>query len=166
MPGCITRCTEYSKDSIQYAWEDVRDHFGPRVGWSVEAGSLAQNDVEEWTAWAVSNGVDPVSDVDKFGKWLIWKCSYGTASYGNLPTSLRDHEGITCIPCPYDIVDRSDEIRTQLWTGLSSVTRADHTLNGRIHYMKVASDGKSWGFVCTYPGCPYQDTNGYPYFHA
>ena len=166
MPGCVTKCTTYSRVSIQAAWEDIRDHFGPRVDWSVISGSLAQNDVEAWTVWALDNGVDPISNVDKFGKWLIWKCSYGTTNYGNLPARIRDHEGITCIPCPYDSIERSDAARTEMWTGESTVTRANHIINNKIYYMRVASKGNSWGFECTYSGCPYQDATGYPYFHA
>jgi hypothetical protein len=166
MPGCLSRCTSYSTASIQEAWEDIRDHYGPKVGWSTVSGSLAQDDVTEWTEWAVANGVDPVSNISKFGQWLIWKCSYGTANYGNLPTRLRDHVGITCIPCPYDIEERSDSVRTELWTGSDSVDREDHTAGGKIHYMRVSLRGNKWGFECTYSGCPYQDAAGYPYFYA
>jgi hypothetical protein len=166
MPGCATKCTTYSRDSIQAAWEDIRYHFGPRIPWSTSADSLAAKDVSAWNVWATANGVDPVTDVDKFGKWLIWKCSYGTTEYGNLPTRKRNHVGISAGPCPYDILIRSSEERSLMWTGLTSLVRADHTVDGKVHYMKVTSKGNLWGFECTYSGCPYQNVTGYPYFHA
>jgi hypothetical protein len=163
MPGCATRCTTFSKNSIEDAWTDIRYHFGPRVSWSTEAGSIAVTDLEDWTDWATSNGVN-TGDVDKFGKWLIWKCSYGTNNYGNLPTRIRDHEGISCIMCPYD--SNSDPDRTRIWLGLESTDSLPTQTDHGEYYMKVSQRGSHWGFECTYSGCSYLSTTGHPYFHA
>lgn len=163
MVGCATRCTTFSKDSIESAWTDIRYHFGPRVDWSTEPGTIAYVDVATWTEWANVNGVSP-TDVTRFGKWLIWYLSYGTTEYGNLPTRKRDHEGISCIPCPYDV--QSDEHRTALWLELGEAdplpTQSDHS----DYYMRVARRGNVWGFECTDPNCPYRIDNGRAYFHA
>ena len=167
MTGCATRCTTFSRNSIESAWTDIRNHFGPIVPWSTESGSLAARDVAIWTAWATSKSIDP-NDVTRFGKWLIWLLSYGTIEYGNLPTRTRDHLGISCIPCPYDV--RSDIDRTRVWLGLSDTdpvpSQSDHTVGGVGHYMKVSIRGNIWGFECTDPNCPFLSSNGIAYFHA
>lgn len=163
MPNCATRCTTFSKESIEAAWTDIRGHFGPRVDWSTDSGSLAATDVTTWEEWATAKGIN-TEDVTKFGKWLIWYLSYGTTEYGNLPTRIQDHVGISCIPCPYST--DSTEARTIIWLGLEDTdpipTQSDHT----IYYMKVTQRGNSWGFECTDPNCPYLISNGQPYFHA
>jgi hypothetical protein len=167
MPGCATRCTTFSRTSIQAAWEDIRGHFGPRVEWSTDSGTIPATDVALWNAWATSKGI-ALGDVTRFGKWLIWYLSYGTVEYGNLPTRIRDHVGISCIPCPYDL--RSDATRTRIWLGLAETdplpTQSDHTVSGEGHYMKVSQRGNIWGFECTDPNCPYLISNGQSYFHA
>jgi hypothetical protein len=167
MPGCATKCTNFSRASIQAAWTDIRSHFGPILPWSTEVGSLAYTDVSTWNAWASSKGID-LGDVNTFGKWLIWLLSYGTVEYGNLPTRIRDHVGISCIPCPYDL--RSSAAKTRIWLGLSETdplpTQSDHTVSGEGHYMVVKNRGNVWGFECSDPNCPYLTSNGIPYFHA
>ena len=158
MPGCISRCTTYRTDNRENAWLDIRDHFGPRV----QVGSdIYVTDMNEWTLWANENGVDPVTDVIKFGKWFIWRCSIGTTDYGNLSSRSREHTGISCIPCPFSSVDY-DKDRSELWLGYTPTTLSDHG----NYYMRVAQRGSSWGFECTYSGCPYKMDNGHPYFHA
>jgi len=96
MPGCATRCTTFDQSSRDAAWKDIRYHFGPR---NVEAGSdVYNNDISEWEQWVLwvnemhGSGIDSVEDVNKFGKWLIWRLSIGTVAYGNLPTRKRGHE--------------------------------------------------------------------------
>jgi len=158
MPGCLTKCTTFRIDNRNNAWLDVRGHFGPRTQ---IGSSIHIEDMNEWTLWANDNGVDPITEVDTFGKWLIWKCSMGTTDYGNLPTRKRDHVGISCIPCPFDSSDY-DEVRSEIWLGYIPTSLEDHV----DHYLRVAQRGTSWGFECTYSGCPYQDEYGYPYFHA
>lgn len=150
------RCTTFRTDSIENAWLDIRSVFGPIV----QVGSATYNkDIDEWTSWAISNSFDPISDVSLFGKWLMWKCNFGTTNYGNLPTKKRDHEGISCIPCPYDSTSY-DPIRSALWIGNEPVTTSDH---GK-HYMRIHNRGSKWGFECTYSGCPFSIEHGYPYF--
>ena len=70
------------------------------------------------------------------------------------------------VPCPYDIIERSDALRSWVWTSVSGVTRADHESGGKVHYMRITARGNSWGFECTYSGCPFEIANGDPYFHA
>ena len=160
MPGCVKRCTDFRTDTRDNAWLDIRDHFGPRVG---IAHAVYTSDMDAWNAWAVAHSVDPMNIV-RFGKWLIWKCSFGTDNNGNLPTRLRDHTGISCILCPYD--EESDAIRTRLWLGLEDIdpipTQSDHD----TYYMRVAQRGNQWGFECTDPNCPFFLSNGTRYFHA
>lgn len=164
MPGCATRCTTYRTDNRNNAWLDIRSHFGPisQIG-----STVYTRDIDEWTSWAVANGKDPVSDVTAFGNWLIWRCGIGTVNYGNLPSRIRDHEGISCIPCPYSTAppgyDQSLwDARSEMWTGSVPASYEDHG----EYYMKVSQDGNSWGFRCTYSGCPYQDANGKPFFYV
>lgn len=161
MPGCATRCTSYRTDDRDNAWYDIRSHFGPRTS---IGSTIYMNDIGDWTLWASDNGYDPVVDVEVFGKWLIWKCSFGTTNMGNLPTRKRDHTGISCIPCPYDA--STEVARARIWLGLSDTdpfpSRTDHG----DYYMKVSQRGNSWGFECTYSGCTYLIDNGIPYFHA
>lgn len=163
MAGCVTRCTTFSRDSIQAAWTDIRGHFGPIVDWSTESGTLAATDVTTWTEWAVSNGIDP-ADVTKFGRWLIWYLSYGTVEYGNLPTRKREHEGISCLPCPYST--DATALRTRLMLGLEDTDPLPTQVDHGTYYMKVSGRGGVWGFECTSPSCPYYLDHGRPYFHV
>jgi len=164
MPGCITKCTDYRVDSIENAWLDIRGHFGPIVP---IGSTIFNNDISEWNLWAASHGKDPVTDVVIFGRWLIWKCSYGTTNYGNLPSRIRDHEGISCIPCPYDTPplgysSSAWDNRSELWLGFVPSTMVDHG----EYYMKVTGRSSLWGFQCTFNGCPHFVNTGKPYFHV
>ena len=165
MAVCSCKCPTYRRDSIQHAWEDIRACFGPGgVEWSTDPDSLSETDVATWAAWALVNGKS-INDVDFFGKWFIWKLMYGTNNYGNLPSSrIRDHEGISCVPCPYSL-DSSD-LNTRLWLGLDDVdpipTRNEHG----EYYMRVSSRGSRWGFECTYSGCVYYLNNNKIYFNS
>lgn len=160
MPGCATRCTTFRTDTRDNAWTDVRDHFGPRVAIGT---TIYTNDMNEWTIWANENGADPVTDITKFGNWLVWKCSFGTTNYGNLATRVRDHEGVSCVPCPYNsTAHAADPDRAEIWLGFTPTSLVDHGDN----YMRVAQRGSSWGWECTYSGCSYLLDNGTPYFHV
>jgi len=174
MPGCATRCTTFNQSSRDTAWVDIRHHFGPRN--VIEGSDIYNNDISEWEQWVLwvnemhGSGIDPVEDVNKFGKWLIWRLSIGTVAYGNLPTRKRDHEGISCIHCPYSTA--SNTVRSRLWLSLSGTVNPEDTewpegqsAHG-ICYMKVAQRGNQWGFECTYSGCTYLRTHGVPYFHV
>ena len=163
MPGCATKCTTYRRDTIENAWTDIRAHFGPIVAWSTEPNSLSGTDVIAWWGWATSKGID-VNDVDKFGKWLIWKCSYGTEDYGNLSTRKRGHEGISCVPCPYS--DSSDDTRTRIWLGIDEQAPIPIQSAHGEYYMKVSQRGNSWGFECTSNVCSYFLTTGQRYFRS
>lgn len=161
MPGCVTRCTNYRKDSIANAWSDIRSHFGPTTE---DVGSeLYNDDISEWNFFAGSKNLDPVTDINTFGKWLIWKCSYGTTNLGNLPTRVRDHKGISCIRCPFDLVNY-DDVRSEAWLGYTPST-SDLVDHGNF-FLVVSQVGSSWGFECTYSGCSFLVNNGYPYFHV
>lgn len=160
MPGCATRCTSFRTDTRDHAWLDIRGHFGPVL----DVGSDVYNDdISEWNIWVATSGVNPL-DVSKFGKWLIWRCSYGTINYGNLPSRKRDHVGISCIMCPYD--SNSDPDRTRIWLGLEETDPLPTRGNHGIYYMRVASNGNVWGFECTYDGCLYLAEHGIRYFHS
>jgi len=167
MPGCIRRCTSFSKDSIDSAWSDIRNHFGPMT---VVGSTFYVEDINDWNQWVIQMnndlglGIDPVTDINRFGKWLIWKLSIGTTNNGNLPTRIRDHVGISCIPCPYSI--DSDSVRTMLWLRLSSTDILPTQVDHGNYYMRVAQRGTSWGFECTFPGCTHNIDNGIPYFHV
>lgn len=160
MPGCLTRCTSFRTDTIGNAWTDVRGHFGPVVP---VGSTIYVDDLSLWTAWATENSIDPLNVV-KFGHWLIWKCSYGTNSFGNLATRSRGHFGIKDVFCPYD--SNAPLIRTRTWLGLSEVdplpTRVDHG----EHYIKISSRGSSWGLECTYDSCAYLIANGERFFRV
>ena len=117
-------------------------------------------DINEWTAWASTNGVN-TADVIKFGKWLIWLCLYGTANYGNLPSDTKnDHIGHCWAACPFDS-NCYDAVRSESWLGYTPTTLSNHG----NYYMKTMYHG-SWGMECTYSGCPYLIENGRPYFHV
>lgn len=157
MPGCLTRCTTYRSDSIANAWVDIREHFGPKVP---VGSTIYIDDVNEWVVWASDNGINTL-DANKFGKWLIWKCSVGTTNYGNLPSNKKHtHVGVCHASCPFDS-NNYDEIRSESWLGYIPTSLADH---GKF-YMKTMYHG-SWGMECTYSGCPYLIEHGRPYFHV
>jgi hypothetical protein len=156
MPGCLTRCTDYRTDSIANAWTDIREHFGPRVPVGSE---IYQIDITEWIEWALDNSTN-TSDVQKFGRWLIWRCSNGTVNYGNLPSRKRDHTGKCFAPCPFDS-SNYDSIRSEAMLGYTPISLSDHN----NQYLKVEYHGR-WGFECTYSGCPYLIEHGRPYFHV
>jgi hypothetical protein len=160
MPGCATRCASFRTDTRDNAWLDVRSHFGPIT----DVGSdVYTEDISDWNIWVASSGVNPLDNF-KFGKWLIWKCSYGTINYGNLPTRKRDHVGISCIMCPYDSSSEPD--RTRIWLGLEETDPIPTQSNHSVNYMRVAQRGNVWGFECTDPNCPYLTETGHAYFHA
>ena len=99
------------------------------------------------------------------------KCErlYGTTYIGNLPQyKVFDHVGHCYAPCPYD-VDATD-IRTRHLLNISTsgtlpLKVAHIGDDGKHYYMKTDNRG-SWGYICTYSGCPYALSTGRPYFYA
>ena len=164
MAYCLSRCPS-TENTTTYSgvWYVVRDHFGPRPDSMTESYrfDVYEQDVEEYYFWITAHG--GVDTLDKFGKWLIWRLSIGTAEYGNLPThKVNDRTGIQCVPCPYDEIGVSSDDRSEIWLGIIPLTRTAHG----DYYMKVASRGSSWGFECTSNSCPYFIETGHRYFHA
>ena len=89
-----------------------------------------------------------------FEKFLQWKYEYGTYHYGNLPQYKKNqHVGHKWAICPYS--DQSSEGRTRLMLGLDELTALPQQNDHGIYYMKTTSNGKDWGFECTFVGCPY-----------
>lgn len=164
MPGCLHKCPGVDDlSSLETTWSGVRDHYGPRPASLTEEGQeeLYNIDLEDFQNWAVDYGRDPYN-TRLFKNHLNWKLSVGSTNYGNLSTRIRDHVGISCVPCPYS-TDSSDE-RTEDWLNDDDprYTHVDHD----IYYMRVASRGTAWGYECTYSGCPYEADRGLPYFHV
>ncbi len=168
MSTCLYKCPTISGSSFEERWESLRRHYGPLP----EAMSLAiridkySEDLSLFVDWANEHGRDSF-DAALFGRWLNWKLSIGTDNYGNLPTRKKDHVGVSCVPCPYDIPPDGisatywDE-RSRLWVGAIPDSYADHG----SYYMKVASKGSVWGWECTSNSCPYFLETGKRYFHA
>jgi hypothetical protein len=121
--------------------------------------NLYAADLADFVIWANDHSQN-ASDPLLFGKFMNWKLSIGTNSFGNLPQRVREYVGISCIPCPYDTA--SSEERSEIWLGEPVTSQLSHG----VYRMKVSQRGNKWGFECTYPGCPFEVANGYPYFHA
>jgi len=99
--------------------------------------------------------------VGYFEHFLQWQYEYGTAIYGNLPQHTKEqHVGHCWAPCPYSTAS-SDE-RSENMLGFVPTVKNDHG----IYYMETGSNGVSWGFRCTYSGCPYLQANGKQYFYV
>ncbi len=149
-------CPTYRTDTVDNAWIDIRDNFGPRVPVGSE---IYLTDMSEWTTWASSNGIDPTNAV-KFSKWLIWLIQYGTVNYGNFPSNKKqEHTGRSWSPCPFDSNCYS-AMRSETMLGYTPSSTANH---GNF-FMKPMYHGV-WGMECTYSGCPYMVEYGRPYFY-
>lgn len=161
MPGCPTS----NSTTISGVWIDFRDHYGPRPGSMDEIykNELYVEDLGYYSEWADDHGiVDPLNDSNYavFRKWFSWKLMYGTNSGGNLPERLRTHIGLSCAPCPYDT--NCPDLRAGHMLGSVPVVQTDHG----NYYMKVEQRGASWGFRCTFSGCPYLLDTGKNYFYV
>jgi len=90
-----------------------------------------------------------------FEYFLQWQYERGTTIYGNLPQHKKhEHEGHCWAPCPYSTA--SSDIRSETMLGFVPTVKNDHG----IHYMETGSNGASWGFRCTYSGCPFTTISG------
>lgn len=165
-----SRCPVVNYESHYNAWFSVRDHFGPRpTGMSYDDRvSLYDTDMNEYSEWlsewntnhgSIVGGQDLQDTVQRFGKWMVWRCNVGTSYLGELPKRKREHVGMSCAPCPYD--SKADPVRVNVMLGQVPVS-TDHG----VYYMKTANRGAVWGVECTYSGCPYLLENGTPYFYA
>jgi len=164
MPGCLG-CPTSNSTTISGVWVDFRDHYGPRPGsMSITyKNELYAEDLSFYVGWANDHGiVDPLHDSNYkvFKKWFSWKLTIGSNSGGNLPDRVRDHVGLSCAKCPYDI--NCDNIRAEHMVGCVPPTQNDHG----NYYMKIEGRGSAWGFRCTYSGCPYLAITGYNYFYV
>lgn len=170
MPRCIDNCPDADLSTYYTVWADIRENFGPKPDAMMDSYrlDLYSEDYGNYILWfdawnaehgAVVGGQDLVDSTTLFKKWLNWRCRVGTPSYANLPQRLRDHVGISCIPCPYDT--KSSSVRANAMLGFFPA-QTDHG----IYYMKVSLRGTSWGFECTYDSCPYYISNGQRYFYS
>lgn len=167
MPGCLFKCPDITNTSLRAAWDSARDHYGPRSDAmnTAYADSLYATDLADFVEWVsdsnTSHGTThDASDPVLFAKFINWRLSIGTTALGNLPQRIREYEGISCIPCPYDTASSSD--RSMIWLGFLPASQVSHS----IYRMKVTQRGNVWGFECTHDGCPYLVANGIRYFHA
>lgn len=169
MPGCLS-CPSTDSTTISGVWTDFRIHFGPHpdnlftvINGEVYRDTLYNEDLSYYSEWALARGIaNPLNDSNYaiFRDWFSWKLMIGNNSGGNLSIRKRDHVGLLCALCPYDT--NCDDTRAINMVGSVPVNRDDHG----IYYMKIASQGSSWGFVCTYSGCSYLSDTGHPYFYT
>lgn len=150
--------------SLEDTWLVIREAFGPipRVGLAIYT-DLMNQEIAEYNNY-VSTQVNKVS----FNKWLIWKLTTGSISYGNFtPDTKNDHVGHCFAPCPYD--SNSTDLRTRLLLGLSESDllpiKILHEQNNTHYYMQTMNHGAVWGYQCSFPGCPYFTSNNKPYFY-
>lgn len=165
MTRCLDRCPALDTSTHLTAWTDARTNYGPHPQSLIDADrlDLYNEDLGEYsdwlTDWNTTHSGTLTDTPQRFGEWLIWRFNVGTTANGNLPQRKRDHVGISCVTCPYDT--QADDVRSTNMLG-SVPSKVDHG----IYYMKVAQRGTSWGFECTYSGCPHLSVNGVPYFYA
>lgn len=164
MPGCLG-CPTSNSTTISGVWTDFRNHYGPIPGSmsDVYRDEIYTEDLSFYVEWADEHGIaNPLNDSNYvvFRKWFSWKLVYGSNSGGNLPTMVRDHVGLSCAPCPYST--GCSDIRAIHMVGSVPAVQTDHG----VYYMKVEGRGSAWGFVCTYPGCPYLEDTGRNYFYV
>jgi hypothetical protein len=163
-------CPAVDTTSYYTAWESVRNNYGPKPGSMSAADRTAMygSDLDEYGGWLslwnsehgqAVGGQDIQNTVERFGKWMIWRCANGTSNYGNLQRRIRDHHGLSCAPCPYD--SNTSTLRSETTLGFVP----DRTDHGN-HFMEIAQRGSVWGFECTYSGCSYFLDNGYTYFEV
>jgi hypothetical protein len=173
MAGCKVGCIQITEPMTnREIWDYVRTfYFGDfvdtrhiadpaRVAYELYLDSEFSEDETKWSS---------VYGHVKFERFLQWKYTYGTTQYGNLPEHKKSkHVGHCYAPCPYST--QSDDMRTRLMLGLpiNAVvpTKVDHTVGGKIYYMRTEGRGTSWGYECTFPSCPYYLANGERYFHV
>ena len=97
-----------------------------------------------------------------------WEALYGTEAFGNLPQyKVNGHVGHCYAPCPYST--QSTDLRTRHLLKLSDMDELPLKVghvgdDSKEYFMKTAFRG-SWGFECTYSGCPYLLSTGISYFH-
>jgi len=97
----------------------------------------------------------------EFERFLQWQYEYGTTIYGNLAQHKKDqHDGHCWAPCPYSTA--SSDTRSENMLGFEPSVKNDHGTS----YMQTDSNGTSWGFRCTYSGCPYLQSTGKQYFYV
>lgn len=111
-------------------------------------------------------------------------------------TTVSNHVGYSYHPCPFstqiiapvvtNIFGTTDpykrlkvllsDIYTEVLDGTDYLTVAaqtidipsglvDHTYSGKIYYLQAAYKG-TWGFECTFPGCPYKTIMNMNYFYT
>lgn len=161
----MSRCPTSTSVTISGVWTDFRNYCGPTMsGMSVGyRNELYVEDLGYYSEWADDYGIaDPLNDSNYpiFKKWFSWKLMYGTNSGGNLPGRIRDHVGLSCALCPYDT--NCNDVRAGHMVGSVPAIQTDH---GK-YYMRIEGRGSAWGFVCTYPGCPYLLDTGKNYFYV
>ncbi|MBV5347926.1 hypothetical protein JZU46_06910 [bacterium] len=97
-----------------------------------------------------------------------WHKLYGTDIQGSLSQyKATQHKGKSFSPCPYST--QAPDLRTRHMLNLTMSgtlpLKVDHTGSDNIlYYMKTAVRG-DWGYECTFSGCPYLLSTGFPYFY-
>ena len=176
---CNNRCPTISATTVSGVWSELRDYYGPSMSADYR-DELYGIDVGEFITWTIEKSpilLDPDPEHSDnsalFGRWFNWRLSIGTTDYGNLPQNkAKNHEGISCSPCPYDTkpTDMSQyewDRRLNIWIGgAPEWAPISHVDSGKHYYLKIASRGNVWGLECTYPDCPYNDIYKCSYFRV
>jgi hypothetical protein len=182
MPGCKPPCVEIVSGTTRQKWNYVRNLY--QMSYTLASGTydyydsrgvddparimdetafnqMYQADLDHWMSYHSSK---------PFELYLQWRFQHGTRAYGNLPQpEYLNKVGHCWMPCPYST--ECTDTRTRLMLGLSDTDplppKTSHELvDGKKVYLKTASSGAAWGFICTFDGCPHYIANGTRYFYV
>ena len=89
---------------------------------------------------------------------------------GNFPEyKVNEHVGKCFAPCPFDVDASSIRTMHLLDISISGTLplKVSHIGSDNKHYyMRPTNVGGTWGYMCTYSGCPYLLDNGEPYIYV
>lgn len=153
-------CVNITGTSNEEVWAEIREVYGPKpVAGSAGTISLMNADIAEYEQFLIDSGRSV-----SFYKWLLWRLTTGTANYGNLSDNKKVKKvGHLYTLCPYDT--QCDDLRAEHMLG-GIPTQVTHEVSGVHYYMTNTARGNIWGYACTFPGCPFNITNGKPYFYV
>lgn len=140
-----------------YRPEDRYDRFG-KYSYE-ETGYIGENKSSDHVGISLFPCPFSTQAIKEIGsEYTLYQEIFGNIDiYKHIKVLLKDY--YTVVP------DGTDYVVIEGTTLYIPDDLVDHTYNDKVYYLQTAYRG-NWGYVCTFPGCPFENMTNRNYFYV